>query len=108
MAWFRSAFLNRVLTPSRQELARLQQAGCRYAVLDALTEHHLEIRGEALRTRPLVTGGSGLAIGSARQWAIPVISSVHETVQAIHRARCCALRLLLADDEPAGWLIIAG
>lgn len=27
----------------RQELARLQQAGCRYAVLDALTEHHLEI-----------------------------------------------------------------
>ena len=29
-------------------------------------------------------------------------SSVHETVRAIHRARCCALRLLLADDEPAG------
>ena len=49
VAWFRSAFLNRVLTPSRQELARLQQAGCRYAVLDALTEHHLEIQGEALR-----------------------------------------------------------
>ncbi len=37
--------------------------GYRYAVLDALTEHHLEIQGEALRDAPLVTGGSGLAIG---------------------------------------------
>lgn len=53
----------------RQELARLQQEGYRYAVLDALTEHHLEIQGEALRDAPLVTGGSGLAIGLARQWA---------------------------------------
>ena len=52
----------------RQELARLQQEGYRYAVLDALTEHHLEIQGEALRDAPLVTGGSGLAIGLARQW----------------------------------------
>lgn len=38
-------------------------------MLDALTEHHLEIQGEALRDAPLVTGGSGLAIGLARQWA---------------------------------------
>ncbi|MGU0042632.1 four-carbon acid sugar kinase family protein [Escherichia coli] len=53
----------------RQELARLQQEGYRYAVLDALTEHHLEIQGEALRDAPLVTGGSGLAIRLARQWA---------------------------------------
>ncbi len=30
----------------RQELARLQQEGYRYAVLDALTEHHLEIQGK--------------------------------------------------------------
>ncbi|SPX17024.1 paral putative tRNA synthase [Escherichia coli] len=54
----------------RQELARLQQEGYRYAVLDALTEHHLEIQGEALRDAPLVTGGSGLAIawpGSGRK-----------------------------------------
>ncbi|MFP1557283.1 hypothetical protein ACLB1T_04525 [Escherichia coli] len=35
----------------------------------SLTEHHLEIQGEALRDAPLVTGGSGLAIGLARQWA---------------------------------------
>ena len=49
----------------RQELARLQQEGYRYAVLDALTEHHLN-SGEALRDALLVTGGSGLAIGLAR------------------------------------------
>ncbi len=51
----------------RQELARLQQEGYRYAVLDALTEHHRK-SGEALRDAPLVTGGSGLAIRLARQW----------------------------------------
>lgn len=33
----------------RQELARLQQEGYRYAVLDALTEHHLEIQGSLAR-----------------------------------------------------------
>ncbi|EGM7735449.1 four-carbon acid sugar kinase family protein [Escherichia albertii] len=53
----------------RQELARLQQEGYRYAVLDALTERHLDIQGEALRDALLVTGGSGLAIGLARQWS---------------------------------------
>ncbi|MHC3666679.1 nucleotide-binding domain containing protein, partial [Escherichia coli] len=37
--------------------------------LDALTEHHLESQGAALRDAPPVTGGSGLAIGLARQWA---------------------------------------
>ncbi len=53
----------------RQELARLQQRGAsRYAVLDALTEHHLEIQGEALRDAPLVTAVLS-AIGLARQWA---------------------------------------
>ncbi|MGK7489386.1 3-oxo-tetronate kinase, partial [Salmonella enterica] len=43
--------------------------GYRYAVLDALNERHLEIQGEVLRDAPLVTGGSGLAMGLARQWA---------------------------------------
>lgn len=61
----------------RQELARLQQEGYRYAVLDALTEHHLEIQGEALRDAPLVTGGSGLAIGppgSGRKKTVTVLA----------------------------------
>lgn len=44
---------------------------------DALTEHHLEIQGEALRDAPLVTGGSGLAIGppgSGRKKTVTVLA----------------------------------
>ncbi|MFQ8717227.1 MAG: hypothetical protein ACLR9W_00840 [Enterobacter hormaechei] len=44
----------------RQELVPYSKTLC-YAVLDALTEHHLKFRG--LARCPLVTGGSGLAIG---------------------------------------------
>ncbi|MGL4723412.1 MAG: 3-oxo-tetronate kinase [Scandinavium sp.] len=54
---------------TRAALQRLQDEGYSWAVLDALNERHLEIQGEALRDLTLVTGGSGLAIGLARQWA---------------------------------------
>ncbi len=53
----------------RQHLQRLKNEGKRYVVLDALNEQHLLTQGEALRDMKLVTGGSGLAIGLARQWA---------------------------------------
>lgn len=39
-------------------------------VIDTLNEQHLLTQGEALRDLRLVTGGSGLAIGLARQWAM--------------------------------------
>lgn len=47
----------------------LAKEGVRYIVFDALNEQHLLLQGEALRDMMLVTGGSGLAIGLARQWA---------------------------------------
>ncbi|CPR15151.1 four-carbon acid sugar kinase family protein [Brenneria goodwinii] len=50
-------------------LAELRRRGVRYAALDALNGRHLLVQGEALRGMKLVTGGSGLAIGLARQWA---------------------------------------
>lgn len=50
-------------------LQALKEAGKRYVVLDALSEQDLLIQGEALRDMKLLTGGSGLAIGLARQWA---------------------------------------
>ncbi|MFE8151646.1 four-carbon acid sugar kinase family protein [Brenneria goodwinii] len=53
----------------KQLLAQLKQQGIRYVVLDTLNERHLLTQGEALRDMKLVTGGSGLAIGLARQWA---------------------------------------
>ncbi|PVZ82860.1 hypothetical protein C9426_28480 [Serratia sp. S1B] len=52
-------------------LRQLAQQGVRYVVLDTLNEQHLLTQGEALRTMKLVTGGSGLAIGIARQLAKP-------------------------------------
>ncbi|MEH2922271.1 3-oxo-tetronate kinase [Samsonia erythrinae] len=53
----------------KQRLAALKEQGMRYVVLDTLNERHLLTQGEALRDMKLVTGGSGLAIGLARQWA---------------------------------------
>ncbi|MEI7352359.1 3-oxo-tetronate kinase, partial [Pectobacterium parmentieri] len=53
----------------KQRLAQLKEQGMRYVVLDTLNEQHLLTQGEALRDMKLVTGGSGLAIGLARQWA---------------------------------------
>ncbi len=52
----------------RQELARLQQEGYRYVVLDALTNTIWKFREKPWRC-PTGNGGSGLAIGLARQWA---------------------------------------
>lgn len=46
---------------------QLAQAGVRYAVVDTLTEQHLLDIAAAAIDMPLVTGGSGLAIGLARQ-----------------------------------------
>ncbi|MFS7161664.1 3-oxo-tetronate kinase [Serratia proteamaculans] len=54
-----------------EKLRQLAQQGIRYAVLDTLNEQHLLTQGEALKNMKLVTGGSGLAIGLARQWAQP-------------------------------------
>lgn len=55
----------------QDKLQQLAQQGVRYVVLDTLNEQHLLTQGEALKTMKLVTGGSGLAIGIARQWAQP-------------------------------------
>ncbi|AML59363.1 hypothetical protein AXX16_3672 [Serratia rubidaea] len=55
----------------RARLQQLAQQGVRYVVLDTLNEQHLLTQGAALKAIKLVTGGSGLAIGLARQWAQP-------------------------------------
>ncbi|HCI4572946.1 TPA: four-carbon acid sugar kinase family protein [Klebsiella quasipneumoniae subsp. similipneumoniae] len=50
-------------------LAAISDPAVRYVVLDALSEQHLLTQGAALREMKLVSGGSGLAIGLARDWA---------------------------------------
>lgn len=55
----------------QDKLQQLAQQGVRYVVMDTLNERHLLTQGEAVKTMKLVTGGSGLAIGIARQLAQP-------------------------------------
>ena len=47
----------------RAGLVALKEQGRRYAVVDAVTEEHLLAIGEAADGQPLVTGGSGVAMG---------------------------------------------
>jgi 3-dehydrotetronate 4-kinase len=47
----------------RDAFASLQQAGFRHAIVDAIEDHDLEAIGEAAADFPLITGGSGIALG---------------------------------------------
>ena len=47
----------------RAAFAELRKAGVRHAVLDSLSDEHLYALGEACADLPLVTGGSGMAMG---------------------------------------------
>lgn len=52
-----------------KEFGRLREQGFGYAIADALEDRHLRDLGEAGAGLPLLTGGSGLAIGLARNFA---------------------------------------
>nr|WP_319556567.1 3-oxo-tetronate kinase [uncultured Vibrio sp.] len=51
-----------------QRFAELKDLGHRYAVVDAFNTEHLVTLGQAAKTLKLVTGGSGLAAGLAKNW----------------------------------------
>jgi uncharacterized protein YgbK (DUF1537 family) len=50
-------------------LNELKAQGHKYAVVDALKSDHLVALGQAAKSLKLVTGGSGLASGIAKNWA---------------------------------------
>lgn len=52
----------------KQHLTTLKQQNYRYAVLDTINEEHLISQGKAVKDLKLVTGGSGLAIGIAKNF----------------------------------------
>lgn len=66
-----AAEMDKGVSAVQNKLQQLAEQGVRYVVLDTLSEQHLLTQGEALKSMKLVTGGSGLAIGIARQWAQP-------------------------------------
>jgi uncharacterized protein YgbK (DUF1537 family) len=47
----------------RAAFADLQGQGLRHAIVDAIADHDLEAIGEAAADLPLITGGSGIALG---------------------------------------------
>jgi uncharacterized protein YgbK (DUF1537 family) len=47
----------------RDAMTALKEQGRRYAIVDAITDAHLHAIGEAAAAHPLLTGGSGVAIG---------------------------------------------
>lgn len=53
----------------RAGLAALREKGCRYAVLDAVSDADLDVLAAALDDMPLLTGGSGLGQARARRIA---------------------------------------
>jgi uncharacterized protein YgbK (DUF1537 family) len=47
----------------RRAMTQLKEGGRRYAVVDAVTDAHLQAIGEAAAEHALITGGSGVAMG---------------------------------------------
>ncbi|HEY5715155.1 MAG TPA: 3-oxo-tetronate kinase [Psychromonas sp.] len=52
-----------------ESFSALQKSGKRYAVVDAFNASHLDILGKAVTQLKLITGGSGLAAGIAKNWS---------------------------------------
>ena len=81
-------------------LAAVNDPAVRYVVLDALSEQDLLTQGVALREMKLVSGGSGLAIGLACDWAQRHGARVKALRPACRwPARRWCSRLLLGDDQ---------
>lgn len=82
-------------------LSAVNDPAVRYVVLDALSEQDLLTQGVALREMKLVSGGSGLAIGLARDWAQRhgARGEKRSGRHAAGRPGGGALGLLLGDDQ---------
>jgi len=68
LAGYESVAMESLALWERLEALRLE--GCRYAVVDALSDLHLRTLGEACRGLPLITGGSGAAMGLPRNFRL--------------------------------------
>jgi uncharacterized protein YgbK (DUF1537 family) len=51
------------VTAVREKIAELRADGVRIAIADALSDHDLNVLGQACANLPLITGGAGIALG---------------------------------------------
>ena len=63
-----SSVVRRGVAAVAERFAELKREGCRFAVLDALSDADLEVLGAACADLPLLTAGSGLALGLAQNF----------------------------------------
>ncbi|WED24024.1 four-carbon acid sugar kinase family protein [Vibrio sp. JC009] len=66
-----------------QAFENQKNAGKRYAVVDAFNASHLDTLGKAAESLKLVTGGSGLAAGIAKNW----MSQLSDQTEALEAGR---------------------
>lgn len=66
----------------RGHFERMRAEGVGIAVVDAVSNDDLHVIGEALKGMPLVTAGSGVAIGLPRNWAITECGTAARLPQA--------------------------
>ena len=66
-----------------EAFATLQALGVRHAVVDALEDKDLENIGEAASALPLITGGSGIAIGLPANFRVARLIPKRESVAAL-------------------------
>lgn len=62
----------------RAQIAALAAEGFSYAVLDAITDAHLDVLGQAVKDMALVTGGSGLGAGIARAISVGAAAAAED------------------------------
>jgi len=68
---------------TKQKFTELKAQGHRYAVVDAFNSDHLVTLGQAAKSLKLITGGSGLASGIAKNW-VEHLSDQSDAKQAGH------------------------
>ena len=76
----------------RQAMSRLAEAGRRYVIVDAVTDAHLHAIGEAAASHPLITGGSGIAMGLAENFRRAGVLPMRDDAAALPTAKgLCAV-----------------
>ena len=66
-----------------ERFAALRQQGCRFAVVDAVSNRDLEAIGAACAELPLVTGGSGIALGLPENFRRRGLLARHDAAAAL-------------------------
>jgi uncharacterized protein YgbK (DUF1537 family) len=80
----------------RERFAALQAQGVRVAIVDALSNHDLMQIGQALHGMPLVTSGSGIAIGLPQNW--PQLQATATPAQANQLPPAAGLQAIVSGS----------